>query len=132
MQGFFRKALVAFTILFCSSTIAADLTVATWNIKRLGHGNQTSYKALAHVAKHADLIAVQEVMNEQGIERFVSALRTATGEKGWSVINSHLVGTRSYKEMYSFVFRDSAVAYEDGAVVYLDRGDRFIREPFSA
>ncbi len=131
MRGFFKTAIAALTIILCSGAVAADLTVATWNIKRLGHGNQTSYQALAHIAKHADLIAVQEVMTEDGVNRLVKALESATGTS-WSSLNSHLVGSRSYKEMYSFIYNDKTVAYEDGAVVYLDPGDRFIREPFSA
>ena len=131
MRRFFRTAAAALTIFFCGCALGADITVGTWNIKRLGHGDQTSYKALAHVARHADLIAVQEVMNESAIDRLLLALENATGDD-WSAINSHLVGSQAYKEMYSFLFNESSVAYEDGAVVYLDRGDNFIREPFSA
>ncbi|WGK63338.1 Ada metal-binding domain-containing protein (plasmid) [Halopseudomonas sp. SMJS2] len=130
MGRFFRTTVAALAIIFCSGAIGADLTVGTWNIKRLGHGNQTSFKALAHVARHADLIAVQEVMNEGAVDRLVLALENATGDD-WSAINSHLIGN-SYKEMYSFVYNERTVSYEDGAVVYLDRGNKFIREPFSA
>lgn len=43
-----------------------------------------------------------------------------------------MIGSRNYKEAYAILFRDSTVEYVDGAVTYLDRGDRFIREPFSA
>lgn len=131
MQHLFRAAAAALAILFCCGAVGADLTVGTWNIKRLGHGNQTSYKALAHVARHADLLAVQEVMNEDAVDRLLLALENATGDD-WSAINSHLVGSQAYKEMYSFVFNESKIGYEDGAVVYLDRGNKFIREPFSA
>lgn len=45
---------------------------------------------------------------------------------------SHPVGRSSYKEMYGFVWRDAAVAYEDGAALYLDHRDVFEREPYSA
>lgn len=110
---------------------ASDIVVASWNIKRLGHGNQQSYPALAAVAGKADLLAVQEVMTEQGIKRLEAALEQATGEP-WGMMASHAIGSSRYKEMYAFVWRESAVEYVDGAVVYLDRGDRFIREPFSA
>lgn len=45
---------------------------------------------------------------------------------------SHAVGRSTYKEMYGFVWKDDAIAYEDGAVTYLDRKDTFEREPYSA
>lgn len=70
-------------------------------------------------------------MNEDGLDRFETALETRTGE-AWGRLESHLIGSRSYKEMYAFLYRESKVAYEDGAVVYMDRGDKFIREPYSA
>jgi len=110
---------------------AADINVASWNVKRLGHGSQQSYPALAAVASKTDLLAVQEVMTEQALSQFKGALEQATGEP-WGSMVSHAVGSKSYKEMYGFLWRESAVSYVDGAVVYLDRGDRFIREPFSA
>jgi hypothetical protein len=34
--------------------------------------------------------------------------------------------------MYALIWRDSTVEYSDGAVVYFDRENHFIREPFSA
>lgn len=125
-----RSIIIAAAVLVSSVASASDIVVASWNIKRLGHGNQQSYSALAAVAAKADLLAVQEVMTEQGIEKLEQALERATGEP-WGMMASHAIGT-SYKEMYGFLWRESAVEYVDGAVVYLDRGNRFIREPFSA
>jgi endonuclease/exonuclease/phosphatase family metal-dependent hydrolase len=98
---------------------------------RLGSGSDKNYGALATVAQNFDFIAVQEVMTEEGIAQFKSALESRTGES-WEVLNSHLVGRGRYKEMYSFLWRTSKVNYVDGAVVYLDRTDAFDREPFSA
>nr|WP_251976694.1 MULTISPECIES: helix-hairpin-helix domain-containing protein [unclassified Salinicola] len=45
---------------------------------------------------------------------------------------SHAVGRNSYRESYAYLWRDSAVAYTQGAVVYLDPGDLFAREPYLA
>ncbi|PTL89249.1 endonuclease [Halomonas litopenaei] len=45
---------------------------------------------------------------------------------------SHEVGRSSYRESYAFLWRDSAVEYTQGAVVYLDPGDLFAREPYLA
>lgn len=87
--------------------------------------------SIAKVARRVDFLAVQELMNEEGLKALESALERATGEQ-WSSMASHSTGRSSYKEMYGFIWRDKAVAYEDGAVTYLDRGDHFEREPFSA
>lgn len=119
----------ALTLLLSGSALAADITLGSWNVKRLG--KQHSYEALSAVAGKFDIIALQEVMNEDGLDRFETALETRTGE-AWGRLESHLIGSRSYKEMYAFLYRESKVAYEDGAVVYMDRGDKFIREPYSA
>lgn len=70
-------------------------------------------------------------MNEEGLTKLEAELEKRTGEQ-WSTLVSHAVGSRSYKELYAFLMRESVVVYEDGAVVYMDRGDRFIREPLSA
>lgn len=62
-------------------------------------------------------------MNEQGLAK----LETQTGESR-STLALHAIGSKSYKEMYAFVWRDKTVAYEDGAVIYLDCGNCLIRE----
>lgn len=131
MTGLVRISLFFAAVLASTIAFAADLTIMSWNVKRLGQSNEQSVAALASVAGRADLLAVQEVMSEAGLAKLEVALEKQTGEQ-WSSLASHLLGSRSYKEIYAFLMRDSAVAYEDGAVTYMDRGDRFIREPFSA
>ncbi|MGB5854259.1 MAG: endonuclease/exonuclease/phosphatase family protein [Oceanisphaera sp.] len=110
---------------------ASDIVVGSWNIQRLGHGSQKSFPALAAIASKVDLLAVQEVMTEAGITELEHALEKHTGEP-WDHLVSHALGANSYKEMYAFLWRESAVEYSDGAVVYLDRENHFVREPFSA
>lgn len=108
-----------------------DVVIASWNIQHLGNKQGINYEALAYVASRFDLIAVQEVMNEVGLERFRQALEVASEER-WEALASHLVGRGGYKEMYAFVWRPSRVEYVDGAVVYVDERDQFEREPFAA
>lgn len=133
---FLKRRLPVALLVFCCTLLPvlnayADIVVGSWNIQRLGHGSQKSYPALASIASKVDLLAVQEVMTEAGIEKLERQLEKYTGEQ-WSHLASHALGTNSYKEMYAFLWRDSAVEYSEGAVVYLDRGDLFAREPFSA
>ncbi len=131
MKSLVKTALLTASLLASSIAAASDIVVASWNVKRMGHGDQQSFPALAAIVGKADLIALQEVMNEKGLASLESALEKNTGES-WTTLASHAIGSASYKEMYAFAWRDKTVAYEDGAVVYLDRGNRFIREPFSA
>ncbi len=131
MRPFLRATLVVLSLLVCQTALASDIVVASWNMKRLGHGDQQSFGALAAIAAKADLVAAQEVMNEEGLARLERALEQHTGES-WSTIASHAIGSKSYKEMYAFLWRDRTVEYVDGAMVYLDRGDKFLREPFAA
>lgn len=119
------------TLLLPLHAFAHDLVVGTWNIQRLGQGQHKSYPALASIASKIDLLAVQEVMTEEGIQLLETQLEKQTGEP-WGRLTSHAVGSTTYKEMYAFLWRESAVEYLEGAALYLDRENHFIREPFSA
>ncbi len=109
----------------------AETRIASWNIRNLGWENGKDYAALAEVGSRFDLIAVQEVMSEDGIGRFEAALETRTGAD-WDRLCSHLIGRGSYREMYCFTWRQDKVSWIEGAVVYTDDRDVFAREPFSA
>lgn len=117
--------------LLISAHAVADLSIATWNIQRLGHENQKSYPMLAKVVSHTDFLAIQEVMTDKAVSKLEIEVEKVTGES-WTSIESDAIGRGSYKERYAFLWRDSKVAYEDGAVSYLDHRDVFEREPFSA
>lgn len=126
-----KYVVILAVFLFQSVAFASDIVVGTWNVKRLGHGDKQNYEALAEIGQRMDIIALQEVMTEAGLARLEKAIEKRSGES-WSTMASHAIGSSSYKEFYAFLWRDKAVEYDEGAVVYLDRGDRFIREPFSA
>ncbi|RRV04705.1 DNAse [Stutzerimonas xanthomarina] len=130
VRGFAAATVLVIAGLFQSVAVAADIRLGTWNLMRLGQG-ETSYEAIAAIAATVDLLAIQEVMNQTGIERVETAVEARTGE-AWSVIVSSPVGSTRYRETYAFLTRDSAVTYDEGAVLYLDRKNVFIREPFSA
>ena len=131
-----RAALLAVVVLFGTLTgslyaHANDIIFASWNIQHLGHGHHKKYTGLAAIAGKVDLLAVQEVMTKQGLLRLKKAIEKHTDEQ-WSYLISRPVGSKDYKEMYAFVWRDSAVELVQGQQTYPDRGKRFIREPFSA
>lgn len=109
----------------------ADVNIGTWNLEHLSVRPNKDFQSIAKVAQKVDFLAVQELMNEDALQALARELTKQTG-KHWSSMASSAVGRSSYKEMYGFVWRDDVVAYEDGAVTYLDRGDTFEREPYSA
>lgn len=110
---------------------ATQEIIASWNIRNLGWNNQKDFQALGYVGSHFDFIAVQEVMNEDGIAEFQAALIAET-MADWERSCSHLIGRGSYREMYCFVWRTDQFSLEGGELVYLDSRDVFAREPYSA
>ena len=124
-----RKTLVV-CLAMAVSTPSAATVICSWNIKHLGWGEQKSYAALAHVGNLCDVIAVQEAMDADGMQRLERALEGL--DSSWDFMSSHAIGRGSYKEQYAFYWRSSKVEYLDGAVVFLDHNDVYAREPYSA
>ncbi|MEQ6887391.1 endonuclease [Halomonas sp. CS7] len=112
-------------------TVSADVLVGSWNIEHLGWNNDKAMPQVAHVANHFDLLAVQELMDPAALGALERELEARSGE-AWSSMASHALGRGAYEEHYGFLWRESEVAYEDGAVVFIDHGDVFSREPYSA
>lgn len=127
----FVKILYLILLPFSTATSASAQIIASWNIQNLGWNNGKDYQALGIVGSHFDLIAVQEVMSEEGIIRFQEALEDET-LTAWDRSCSHLKGRGSYKEMYCFVWRMDSFELEGGETVFLDSQDVFAREPYSA
>lgn len=127
------KRLIATLLMLIASapSLAEDLVLASWNIQNIGWGENKHYEALGRIGADFDFIAVQEVMNREGLYGLWAALEAETGER-WGKQYSHAIGRGRYREKYAFLYRKSRVLYVDGAVVFLDREDLFAREPFAA
>ncbi|MFK8399870.1 endonuclease/exonuclease/phosphatase family protein [Pseudomonas sp. BGr12] len=124
-------ALLPILLTISPSVLFAETSIASWNTEHLSIRPTKDFQSISKIAKSADILAIQELMSEEALGHLADSLTRETKEH-WSYLASHAVGRSSYKEMYGFVWRDSAVRYEDGAVVYLDKHDIFEREPFSA
>lgn len=126
------SALVALIALATSCNLAAgEVTIGSWNVARLGHGTQKDFQAVAKIASRFDLVALQEVMTEQAISRLISEL-TALTHTPWTFIDSGPIGRSTYRERYVFLWKLQSGIRSQGAVVYIDQGDHFEREPFAA
>lgn len=109
----------------------SDIIIGSWNIKHLGWNNDKSMSEVAHIAKHFDFLALQELMNPSALVELEEAVEAASGEP-WSSMASDDLGRSTYKEHYGFLWRESEIKYDSGAVVFLDNSDVFAREPYSA
>lgn len=125
------RFLLAVLLTLATTVSHADVRFGSWNIRHLGWNNDKAYSVVAATLSEFDLAAVQEVMEPGAVEQLELLLEEMTGES-WSHLVSHELGRGRYREHYAFLWRDSEVRYVDGAVVYLDRRDVFLREPFSA
>ncbi|WP_311946573.1 helix-hairpin-helix domain-containing protein [Halomonas piscis] len=110
---------------------SADAIIGSWNIKHLGWNNDKAMTEVAHVAQHVDFLAIQELMEPAALAELEQAVETASGES-WSSMASDALGSSTYREHYGFLWRDSEIEYDSGAVVFLDSQDVFSREPYSA
>ena len=122
---------LAFPALAFCTLAYGDVRIASWNIENLGWNNDKSLHAVARVASQYDFLAIQELMRPEAAEALAEKLSEKTGEP-WETIYSESLGRGTYQEHYAFLWRQQAVEYVDGAVVYLDDRDLFAREPFSA
>lgn len=129
MKVVLKYVTVLFLVVFASSALA-EVRIATWNVKRMNSENK-NMDALVQISSYFDLIALQEVMEEEAVLSLVNTLQNSTNSE-WGMMVSHPIGRGSYKEMYAFVWRKSHINYVDAAVVYLDDADVFAREPLSA
>ncbi|MCL7942270.1 helix-hairpin-helix domain-containing protein [Halomonas sp. ATCH28] len=129
-KTFFSCILLSVIALHPSPALS-DIVIGSWNIQNLGWNNNKRFDKVAHVANHFDFLAIQELMNVAALERLEKKVESISDEP-WSSIASNAVGRSSYREHYAFLWRDSAVEYVDGAVVFFDGDDTFAREPYSA
>lgn len=123
-----------FVWLFLVASTAADAAViGSWNLKHLGWADdKRDWDNTAKVISVMDFVALQEVHSLESLARLEAAVEKTTGE-AWASLASHrAVGSQRYKEFYAFLWRERHVKYVDGATLFLDPDNHFIREPFSA
>ncbi|MDR5888033.1 MULTISPECIES: endonuclease/exonuclease/phosphatase family protein [Halomonas] len=125
LAGFLTLALAGFP------GLAGAAVIGSWNLEHLGWNNDKRLDLVARVAGRFDLLAVQELMNDEALAALEQELEAVSGE-AWSSMASHAVGRSRYQEHYGFLWRESRIASLGGGAVYIDRGDVFAREPFSA
>lgn len=100
----------------------STVRVGTWNIKRLGNGKKNYDLVAKLIESKFDVVAIQEVMTEEGVKEIVNRL------SGWSYKVSGQVGKKGYYERYGILMRNSTGRIKNMNVVP-DPTDVWIREP---
>ena len=108
-----------------------QIRLASFNIRIYSTGSRddTELGLIADRLQQFDLVAIQELRDEEVVQRTLSILE-ARGHVYHAMV-SPPVG-RGVKERYAFLWRPEKVAPVDSGTVYSDPDDVFIREPFYA
>jgi endonuclease/exonuclease/phosphatase family metal-dependent hydrolase len=112
-----------------------SIKIASFNAKRLGHG-QKDYVLTAQILSGYDLVALEEVMNKEGLKNLVGELKKIKvddTQTDWRYIISEPVGRESYKECYAYIWKTAKTSLNPNSYyIFPDPEDHFIREPFIA
>ena len=109
-----------------------EISIATFNVRIFSTNsrNDEELYQICNILKKFDFIALQEVRNNEIIDRAVAMLRRDFGLNYFSLVSKG-VG-RGVKERYAFLFRANKVGFMLEAEFIEDDEDLFIREPFYA
>jgi len=110
---------------------AQAITIASFNIRifsdKSRDDEEISY--IADILEKYDIIAIQELRDEEVLQRTVDLLKRRGEEYGCEV--SDQVG-KKVKERYAFLYRKDKIKKIQEGRLYEERKDEFIREPFYA
>ena len=105
--------------------------VATFNTLHLGWNNNKDFVKLASIINNFDLVALEEVMSEDGLVELTNNLNNVS-DKNWNYhISDKKVGRSSYKEYYGFVYNEN-VEFLESEGFYPDTNDIYERDPYAA
>lgn len=113
-----------------------ELTIVSWNIQNFGQSkNVEEMNKIAYIVKHADIIAIQEVVSSAGGRQAVVRLTEALKAKGesWDYLLSDKTNSAKYMtERYAIVWKNEYIKIKKGnqgrLVKELD--EKVDREPF--
>ena len=125
------KLVLISLVLFPSFLFSDTLKIATFNIRIFSNKSrsETELNYTAEILKKYDVVAIQELRDEQVLRRTIYVLKKKGYEYDYEI--SPKVG-RKVKELYAFLFRKNKVKMIKKGKLYSERKDEFIREPFYA
>ncbi len=107
------------------------IIIASFNIRIYSNNSRDDEELnyIADVLQKYDLIAIQELRDEEVLQRTVDILKARGKEYGYEI--SEPVG-RGVKERYAFLYRKDKINTISQGKIYPEQNDEFIREPFYA
>lgn len=106
--------------------------IASFNTLHLGWKGKSYYKQ-AEVLKDFDIVALQEVMKQDGLKRLVKELERVSGEEWLYHMSKEGLGrSNRYREHYAFIYKKEKVQFIKSLGTYKELNDEFIREPYGA
>ncbi len=128
-----KKIIIFVYVLLSILTYGEVAYIASFNTLHLGWSDEKKYDEMAEFLAFFDLVALQEVMGEKGLEELVEALNDR-GEEKWEYhMSPYSVGSGEYREYYAFVWKGSRVNFikENGYYEGSKKGS-FERPPYGA
>lgn len=114
-----------------TKSIPQTITIASFNIRIYSNSSRDDEELgyIADILQKYDLIAIQELRDEEVLQRTVDILKARGTECGYEI--SEPVG-KGVKERYAFLYRKDKVNTVCMGKLYQEQNDEFIREPFYA
>lgn len=127
-----KKLILCFFMIFTFSFSEENIAyISSFNILRLGV-NKKNYQEVAKILNNFDIIGLEEVFSENGVQKVVDELEKIS-DMNWSYhISPYPVGTKKYKEYYAFIYKADKVTFIKSRGFYKDKNNDFIREPYGA
>ncbi|GLI56880.1 LuxR family transcriptional regulator [Propionigenium maris DSM 9537] len=128
------KKIIVFVYILLSILAYGEVAyIASFNTLHLGWNEEKRYDRMAEFLSFFDLVALQEVMDERGLEELVDELNHR-GEERWEYhISPYSVGSGEYREYYAFIWKGQRVKFIGENGYYQGRGrTNFERPPYGA
>jgi deoxyribonuclease-1-like protein len=125
--------LIVFMIILTTVIFGKDIAVVgSFNTLHLGWKGK-DYEKIAQVVSMFDIVALQEVMSEEGIKKLKEETERVSNLKWDYIISEKSVGTDKYREFYGFMYKKNKVKILRKHGFYKEKCDTdFAREPFGA
>lgn len=107
-------------------TFSSTVRVANFNSKKLGE-DKKSYVTVAKILKNFDIIGIEEVIEEKGLELLVKELKKIDKDYEYA-ISKESVGSNSFKEYYGLIYKKSKLSSIEHLGFYPKK--EFIRPPY--
>ena len=136
MKIFKLSFLLSIVFFYTINCLSQPFTLITWNLKDLGKTKEaTEIRFIAETIRHADIIAIQEVVagdgGAQAVARLVIELNTMGAS--WDYMVSNPTSSSAYKtERYAFIWKKSKVKLMGKPWLEQKYGLLIDREPYFA